>query len=201
MSDASAPFKQSSFPLAGDYLALADGIAHSNRMPIANFSDNCNRQEQTEWCWAAVSQALLAATTHERKSQSEIARQVTGLSLPLSNVPKVIDFVFTKLGLQYQGPRGMVAHGQQFLTSNIASNIPVAITIAWNDDNGGHVIVACGWDSATEHICLFDPNSVQDSSDIVKWVPISEMTNYLEGSRHQMRGRWASGYAVGNGAG
>jgi len=111
------------------------------------------KQEQSNWCWAGSSQAVLGYYG-KSVTQTAFVTRVKG-----SAVNQTATFPETRYGLEGWGKTGTYVNGLAF--STLASEIgtyrrPVMAGWFWND-GGGHMVVAYGTDSANQFVYYMDP--------------------------------------------
>lgn len=169
---------------------LAGGaVPSSKELPL-----QVQRQEQTQWCWAATSSSVSAYFDGASLwSQCKVANSTLGRSdccgagaSRQCNVPYYLDRALTTTG-NYD----RIAHGAETFSSLqgvINSDRPLCIRIQWGGNGGGHFLCIIGWkvaDDGTKYYIVSDP--IYERSEI------TERT--LDGT-YQGSGRWSHSFFV-----
>ncbi|MEN9854934.1 MAG: Papain-like cysteine protease AvrRpt2 [Pseudomonadota bacterium] len=194
-----SPFNQATLGMA---TSMPSAV---NNETIVGFEKWCVPQpKKSNWCWAAVSKAMVGFAKGEDLTLAEIASRV-GKALNQSPLMQSDAFdIPTALGVlnvNSSGPLNLLKSDDQKVRNCVLAQTPIAATITWFGPNGtfesmGHAIAIFGWVPLTREVWVFDPNTVGESADIIKRVPIDEMRNYLEGAECNKRGTWGDGYVV-----
>lgn len=195
MTRDASPFFQAELGLSESEAELVQGS-----VVIAPFAEYCERQPPgSNWCWAAVSRAMLGFSKSVTRSLQQIAAAMRDPPLRPDepfNIPTALDL----LNVPRSAAMNLYQSGLQLAPEAITNGTPVAATIAWFAPNGfeplSHVIALFGWDPQRGNLLVFDPNTVGLGDDIIKSVPIGEMNHYLEGAESKKRGTWGDGYRV-----
>ncbi len=178
--------------------ALSDGA-------ILGFRQWCVPQPpKSNWCWAAVSKAMVGFVKSEDITLEEIARRVSvaaNINQLSESDPFELSRALRLLGIAHLPQLNLFRAGEQAVITHIPDGTPIAATIAWYKPDGNvagvyHAIAIFGWNPNKKSVLVFDPNTVGASDDIVKAIPISEMRRYLEGAESQSHGTWSAGYVV-----
>jgi hypothetical protein len=149
------------------------------------------RQQQTQWCWAATS-ASVAAYYNARTTwmQCDVANAELGFSdccgvggSGHGNVPWWLDRALRRVAHFASWQSGSVAFGN--VRGQIDANNPVCIRIGWSG-GGGHFIAIDGYlTGSTQFIAVDDP--IYGASD----VNVATMSGTYQGS-----GSWTDTYYV-----
>lgn len=194
-----SPFKQATLGIAA---STPNGV---NNGTIPGFEKWCVPQpKKSNWCWAAVSKAMVGFAKDQDLTLEEIARIVgNALRRPPLRQSDAFDIptALSILKVKNSSPVNLLTNGAQAVKNGVLNQTPIAATISWFGPNGsfdsmGHAIAIFGWVPQTGEVWVFDPNTVGKSADIIKRVPIDEMRNYLEGAECDKRGTWGDGYVV-----
>ena len=143
------------------------------------------RQEQTQWCWAAVTASLLSLLDPNNQTQSEIVqRSLTGDDL---NRPQDITAIAKKLGLAVKYTSRQLALCE--LRDGIKQGLPIPLQINWRMPDGevgeaGHYVVLTGIgpDVAEENQTLI---KIEDPSKGELQMTFAELKNDYPGAANK----------------
>jgi hypothetical protein len=143
-------------------------------------------QQQTQWCWAAVTSSVAAYYQNPGWSQCRVVNDrlgqtaccVSGAS-PTCNRPWYLDQALDRVGELGNYIASPLTLGQ--LRSEIDAGHPVGVRIGWS--NGGGHFVAIGGYSGAEIVDVQDP-----------WFGQSSVDYFVFRTNYQGSGRWTHSY-------
>lgn len=120
-------------------------------------------QEQTNWCWAAVSLAVARyygsaeKMTQGRIVNGQLAREDCCGDVPAAacNVPNVIYGALEDLG-HYAHKKEQGKQGFENARGEIAAGRPLAVLVRWNG-GGGHFLAVIGYADQGKMLQIADP--------------------------------------------
>jgi len=175
-------------------MGLLGGRASAGK--VLNFS--MDAQEQTNWCWAAVSRSVAHFfTTSPFWTQCEIATKA--LKLEIGGIACCTKPVTSKCNIPWYLGRALDTVGAfknrldkaaplSTLKSEIDKDRPLCVRVAWNT-GGGHFLVILGWKSKN-NVTYFEIDDPIHGRQTIKQ---SKFTNNYKGS-----GSWSHSYFVKN---
>src|SRR5947207_2381161 len=116
-------------------------------------------QEQSEWCWAAVSVSVdHYFSTASNSTQCRVARDVLGLAGCCSNPdpcnePARLQDALESVNCLAASPTGPLSFAE--VRQVIDASKPVCLRIGW-DGGGGHFLALCGYRLSSSGIPLVD---------------------------------------------
>lgn len=127
-----------------------------------------DRQDQTEWCWAAVSFSLdRFYDPATALSQCKVAAQVLGSNCcedkAICNEPLDLAIVLREINRLEQEIRRPI--DSDTLSDLIESKKPIAVGIAWFA-GGAHFVVIDGWDKESNMVSVRDPDRTRGDTCI-----------------------------------
>jgi Papain-like cysteine protease AvrRpt2 len=144
-------------------LAPPLGGAPPGPPPHRQLAFDCERQEQTNWCWSAVAVSIARyfspATTW---TQCSLARAELGKQTCCTqgngecDEPWYLERALARVGHSNGGAAAGVA-GFAALASEINSGRPLGVRIGWYG-NGGHFVVVEGYSASDQMLNVEDPN-------------------------------------------
>jgi hypothetical protein len=156
-------------------------------------------QEKTNWCWAAVTSALLSRQSGNQWSQTSVANfwgtaeDVTiSLGELLSRLWQSGQLVrYGSEGRTYLQNKGNI---QQEMRSLLDRDIPIPLTVSWNGSLTNHYVCAFGYGSLAGSFALwiFDPSAADSCQDNKRLLPIEEVYAYRSNAGSTiLRGEWS----------
>lgn len=171
-------------PIGGPFLAAALGGSPAHH--IRGF--HIPRQEQDNWCWAAVAFGV-AAHYGAVWQQCDIAGLELGqqccppgTNTGVCNVPYYLDLALTRVGHFRALIVGAVPLNPQVIAEIIA-NLPVGVRIGWPDGTGHFVAIAGYSTTGGQFVDVEDP-----------WYSASTVTYAVLQSAYQGSGTWTHTY-------
>jgi hypothetical protein len=158
-------------------------------------------QAKSNWCWAAVTSAIMVCRSHPEaaSSQRDIVRRVLGSELD-ETAQLFLSLNAFQIGYSTSAGSDLFEPGTKAaIVNHIASGLPVAIHIAWDGSSSdGHAVCAFGLDSTGQEAALwiYDPSAKDSDDDNEKLVPISQMTRFEDGVSNGTTGSWVATFRI-----
>lgn len=178
-------------------------VASAARPPFATQTQECNN-----WCWAAVTSALLTHFDRPRRSQCQLVSEWKGRNscLPAEQIdePASLDEILN-------GIAGIPArwNGRSFfrdpyaafvnICSEIDSGRPVPMTIAWRGAAAWHCVCAFGFTSIGDEpaLWIFDPWPAWSGDGNVRLRTVASMRSYEQAPAADASvGYWSEAYLL-----
>lgn len=156
-------------------------------------------QEKTNWCWAAVAQAMLTRQGVQAWSQSSVAAFWGTAENVTISLGDLLSRLWQSGHLGRYGSEGRSylqnrATTEQRMRSLLDRDIPVPLTVAWDDSFENHYICAFGYGVLAGGFALwiFDPSAADSYQDNKRLLPIDEVYAYRSTSAGTiLRGEWS----------
>jgi hypothetical protein len=158
-------------------------------------------QAKNNWCWAAVTSAVMLCRNHPEAalSQRDIVRRVLGSD---RNETAQLFLSLNEFQIGYLTSAGsdlFEPSTKEAIVNHVAAGLPVAIHIAWDGSSSdGHAVCAFGLDSTGQEAALwiYDPSAKDSDDDNEKLVPISQMMRFEDGVSNGTMGSWVATFRI-----
>lgn len=190
-------------------LGLASPLAFDAYRPQVRPVFPTQAQEHSNWCWAAVTSALLA---HFRKPAMSQCSLVTAWKnrnscppAPPIDLPASMDVILNNLvgvPASWNGPDFFFDPSRAFaaISASIDDRKPVPLTIAWYGTGAFHCVCAFGYTTVGGEpaLWIFDPWPAWSGDGNVRLRTVSSMRNYDQApGTGASVGYWAEAYFIG----
>jgi hypothetical protein len=195
--------------MAGESAFGAHGVAVSHDIAIAAgalsaASFPTQTQQRDNWCWAAVSAALLPIFHKAPMQQCEIVTQFKGVASCPPNIgideSAILDDVFASLQLGHR------YHSREFLDdvdgaipeirAELEAGRPVPITISWGPDSNNHYVCAFAYAQVDGEpaLWIFDPWRSWAADGNKRLRTVASMTHFEQERGSATVGEWIEAY-------
>lgn len=132
-------------------------------------------------------------------AQRDIVRHVLGDE---DDETSPLFLCFDKFGIRYLTTAGsdlLDPSSKAEIVDHVASGMPVAIHIAWdNYSPDGHAVCAFGLGNTGQEdaLWIYDPSAKDNDDDNEKLVSVSQMTRFEDGFSRRTTGSWVAAFRI-----